>query len=128
MLQLGDILSELREDRGLTQRELSKILHTSNSSISAYEIGQRIPSIDILIKLAEFFDVTTDYLLGISPSPLSPSVLSDELIRGTTIASVIEMLKAFTPEQSAAIMLIIEQMKFYTDVAGRTRQRKGKPE
>lgn len=59
-------IRDLREDRDLTQKELSKILNCSQQVYSNYELGQRDIPTDILIKLAFFYDVSTDYILGIS--------------------------------------------------------------
>ena len=61
---LGARIRNLRENNGLTQLELSKQLNVSNTTLSQYESGQRIPSDDIKIKIAEFFKVSVDYLLG----------------------------------------------------------------
>lgn len=59
-----DRLKELREDRGLTQDEMADILKVSRSQMSNYETGKYEPSIDTLIFLADFFNVSLDYLLG----------------------------------------------------------------
>lgn len=60
----GKRLKKLRLERKLTQEELGKIIHVSKVSISGYENGNRTPDTDTLQKLADFFGVTTDYLLG----------------------------------------------------------------
>ena len=57
-------LKELRDEHGLTQAELGKLLNISPSAIGMYEQGRREPSIEALIKIADYFRVTTDYLLG----------------------------------------------------------------
>ena len=57
-------LKELREARDLTQSELGKQLNISPSAIGMYEQGRRYPSLDILNRMADFFHVSTDYLLG----------------------------------------------------------------
>ena len=59
-------IRDLREDHDLTQTELSKILNCSQQVYSNYELGQRDIPTDILIKLAQFYQVTTDYILGLS--------------------------------------------------------------
>ena len=119
-MRLGEILTELREDRGLTQRELSKQLHISSSSISAYETGSRLPSIEIVFEFAKFFDVTVDYLLGLTDNPVSPSVLRQEYVDGDSVGSIIEKLMSLDTEQKLAIRLVIENMRFYTDVRRKT--------
>lgn len=60
----GERLRELREIRGLTQVQLAEILHTSKQSIWNYEAKHREPSIQTLLEIANYFNVTVDYLVG----------------------------------------------------------------
>lgn len=62
----GEILKTLRKKRGLTQQELGAKVGLSKAVVSKYENGMGYPSFDILIRIASFFGVTTDYLLGVS--------------------------------------------------------------
>ena len=62
-------IRDLRADNNYTQKELSKILNCSQQVYSNYELGQRDIPTDILIKLAKFYNVSTDYILGISDNP-----------------------------------------------------------
>lgn len=62
-------LRELRIQKGLTQAELSKALQVSASSIGMYEQGRREPDNETLGRIANFFNVTTDYLLGRTDEP-----------------------------------------------------------
>lgn len=55
---------ELRQKKGLTQNELADLVQISRSALSLYEIGKRQPDFDTLQRMADFFNVTTDYLLG----------------------------------------------------------------
>jgi len=59
-------LKELREKRRLSQDGLALKLSVSQSTISAYEIGERTPDLETLIAIAKFFDVSLDYLVGLS--------------------------------------------------------------
>ena len=61
---LGYRLYELRKDKNLSQAELGKILGVTKVSVSGYEKGTRVPSMDILIKMLDIFMVPADYLLG----------------------------------------------------------------
>ena len=63
---LNENIKKLRMLRCLSQVELAKNLHVSKQCISNWENDNILPSIEMLIKIAEFFDVTTDYLLGLS--------------------------------------------------------------
>ncbi len=62
--QFKERLKELRTEKRLLQGELARLLNVSKSAISGWEVGRNQPSYDILISLAEFFDVTVDYLVG----------------------------------------------------------------
>lgn len=60
---------DLREDRDLSQRELSKILNCSQQVYSNYELGQRDIPTAILIKLSKYYDVSVDFILGLTDNP-----------------------------------------------------------
>lgn len=64
--KLGKRLKELRVEKNLSQKALAEIIETNNSSVCDWECGRTEPSLDTVIKLCEFFDVTADYLLGLS--------------------------------------------------------------
>jgi transcriptional regulator with XRE-family HTH domain len=61
---IGARLKQLRAEKEISQEELGKILNISTSMVGMYETDVRNPSFDVLIKIANFFDCTTDYLLG----------------------------------------------------------------
>ena len=60
-------LKELRSERGLSQKELADVLACSVTVYSRYETGAREPSLDTLIRLADFYGVTLDELVGRTP-------------------------------------------------------------
>ena len=62
-------IRDLREDRDLKQRELAEFLCCSQQVYSNYELGQRDIPTDVLIRLADFYDVSIDYLLGQTKNP-----------------------------------------------------------
>ena len=62
-------IRDLREDNDLTQKQVAQSLNCSQQVYSNYELGQRDIPTDILIKLSEFYDVSTDYILGLSDDP-----------------------------------------------------------
>ena len=57
-------IRDLREDRDLLQKDLAKYLKCSQVSYSHYELGKRDLPTDVLIKLADFYQTNTDYILG----------------------------------------------------------------
>ena len=66
---LKDRASALRKAGGLSQKELGDVLGLSQNAISTIESGSRGTTIEKLVLLAEFFHVSTDYLLGITDDP-----------------------------------------------------------
>ena len=58
-----------RKQKGMSLKQLADVFGMSHSTLSKYESGTRRPDPDMLIKLAEYFNVSTDYLLGLSDLP-----------------------------------------------------------
>lgn len=92
MVDFGQRIKALRLQKKLTQAELAQQLGVTKSVISAYEAGLRMPSYDILIRLARIFKVSTDYLLGVE-------------------ARVNLDLSGLTDEEAAALIKLIQAMK-----------------
>lgn len=68
-LLIGDRLRELREDMNLTQKEVAQKIHCTLTMISNYELNRREPDLSTLKNLCSFYNVTSDYLLGLSSEP-----------------------------------------------------------
>lgn len=65
MVDFGEKLKALRQEAGLTQKQLADKLGVTKSTVSYYEAAFRFPSTDVIVNLAEVFHITTDYLLGL---------------------------------------------------------------
>ena len=63
---MNEKLKILREQKGVSQKDVAKAIGLTTSAYSNYEQGTREPSIQIIIKLCKFFNVTSDYLLGLA--------------------------------------------------------------
>ena len=94
MVNLSIRLRELRKQAELTQKQLGERVGVSKAVISYYETSERTPSPEMLIRLAQTFHVTTDYLLGIEKTWHSIDVtgLSEEDVR--TVQRVVEALRS----------------------------------
>ena len=64
--EISNRIARLRNDRGLSQRELAEAVHVCTATINKCESAERMPSLETLITLAEFFHVSTDYVLGVT--------------------------------------------------------------
>ena len=62
-------LRNLRKEKGISQLKLALDLNTNQNTISRYETGEREPGINELIKLADYFDVAIDYIVGRTDNP-----------------------------------------------------------
>lgn len=102
----------LRMARGLSLKQLGHILGVAESTVSLYETGKRQPDHTILLKLADFFQVSTDYLLERTDdiAPLTTStketissgagLLKDQFITLLLESGLIEKEEDITPEQA----------------------------
>lgn len=112
MLPFGELIAELRLDKRMTQRELSDVLHVSVGTISNYENQVHLPDVEKLIELANFFNVSTDYLLGRAQTSLSPDAFNEEIAPGLKAGKFLESMKRLSPARRSALCLILHDMEF----------------
>ena len=77
-MELGEIIKELRTKRGLTQGSLGELVNLAESTISLYESNKRSPDYETLKKIADFFDVSLDYLLGRTNEKLPANQIKED--------------------------------------------------
>ena len=95
----GSKLKMLRKQAGMTQQQVADRIGVTKSVISFYELKERCPSPDVLVKYAKIFHVTTDYLLGIEREyVVDVSGLGPEEI--AAVKTVIETFKKIKSNQS----------------------------
>lgn len=103
------ILKDLRERKGLTQKELAEKLYVTYSTISHYEQGTSTPTTDMIIKLSEFYDVSTDYLLNNCVDRVNYSKqLNKKLDRDMTIGRAVAIILNASAEQRKIISGILK--------------------
>ena len=69
LYRLGQRLKELRKLNNVTQKQLAEFIGASERGVQNYEQGSRKPAYDMLIAIADYFDVSVDYLLGRTDNP-----------------------------------------------------------
>jgi len=89
---VGTELKRLRLQMGLTQEQLGEALNLSKQALSGYENGRRSPSIDTLIKVADFFNVSLDELLGRNSSHCANFRLCERISERRDILALVECL------------------------------------
>ena len=112
MTKFGEMLAELRNDKGLSQKELAAVFHMSSSTISSYETGAHLPNAEQVLQFANFFNVTADYLLGRSSCDMSPSVLTEQFVDDILVQDVITLLNALPIGHRRAMFLLLEEIGF----------------
>jgi len=80
-MTFGERLKKLREELDMDQGEFGEIFRKSKSTISSYENNKRTPDLKLVEKFADYFNVTVDYILGISDIRFSP----DEKIKNALL-------------------------------------------
>ncbi len=110
-------LKTLRETVELTQKELAKILDVAVGTVGMWEIGKREPSFNTVNQIANFFHVSTDYLLGHEekqekPTPVSGDGLSEEQLE------VIRRYEAAPPALRAAALAVLRSAEEQDKVQG----------
>lgn len=85
----GEILAELRLEKGIGQKELADYLRLSVGTISNYENNIHSPDLETLCKIADYFGVTTDYILGRTAYRCDPEILDRRISRDYTVTDII---------------------------------------
>ena len=96
-------LENLIEERNIKQKQLALDLNIANSTINGYITGYRQPGFDMLVRLARYFDVSTDYLLGVSSEkePAPPKLTPEE-------SRLLDIYRSLTPGQKKLFTLQAE--------------------
>ena len=116
MRKFGEILAELRQDRKLTQKDLAQEMFVSVGTISNYENVVHYPDVEKLISLADFFGITTDYLLGRCRVDISPDIFDEVIIGEKHLGYLIEDIRSITPNRKQALAILLDDMKLGTIV------------
>lgn len=88
-MEFGEFLAKLRKERGYYQKEVAAYLNVTIATISNYEKGVHAPDLDTLVKLADFYDVSTDYLLQRTRYKSSIRALNKRLSADYTVSDLV---------------------------------------
>lgn len=92
MNKLPQILKELRAQKGIDQKSMARTLHRSAGTISNYENGIHEPDLDTIVQIADYFDVTADYLLGRTDCCLSSEKQPRMICTGYSVGRFLNLL------------------------------------
>lgn len=105
----GEILTELRKEKNIGQKELAVYLNVSVGTISNYENDVHSPDLINLCRLADYFGVTTDYLLGRTAYRFDPQILNKRVSREYTVTDIINTVLTF---DSGTVDNLMEYARF----------------
>ena len=108
IMGFNEIFKELRKSKKLKQWEMAAILNTDRSTITKWETGKSKPAYDMMVTIADYFNVSTDYLLGISDEREDLPTNKKEPINDDGLSDNKKALIAFAetvPEDKAAMIL-----------------------
>lgn len=111
MRSFGEILASLREERGIYQKELAAILKVSVGTISNYENNIHFPDQEALLQLADYFGVTTDYLLGRTPYRYPLDTLQEECAPGILVSDLVEIMRRFHEKNILSLLDYMELLE-----------------
>lgn len=108
-MKIGDTLKKLRENSGISQKKLGELLGISERTIKSYETSQNTPPVQNLVKIANFFGVSTDYLLGLT-SKHTNDILMVPNDEEDLIFSMFEMYQNLTPDKRICLNEIVKEI------------------
>ena len=113
MKMIGQTIRELRKEMDCTQNQLADTLGVTQDSISLWENDKRVPDTQYIVAMAKFFDVTTDYLLGLTDE--YKSVRFSEEPSGIGLApderALLKKYRALSEKEKALLAQYIQLLK-----------------
>ncbi len=114
-MAMGEMIAELRQDKGLSQKELGLIINRSGSAISNYENNTYFPDVETLTRIADYFDVTTDYIISRTNYKYSIKSLNTVLYDDFTLGDLLNTFVQLDTESRY-------HLKFYIDLLKKSSQ------
>ncbi len=108
-MDIGQKITKLRVEKGIYQKELAAYLNVSIGTVSNYEQGIHYPDLNTLCRIADFFNVTTDYLLGRTEHRCAPDTLCRRLTKNYTVADLVNTTLELSPQE---VTSMIDYVKF----------------
>lgn len=103
-MKFGELLAQLRKEKGILQKELATYLNVTVATISNYEKGVHSPDYETLVKLADFFDVSTDYLLQRTEYRASINTLNKCLLLDFTVSDLLNAIMELDQHNMKALL------------------------
>ena len=103
-MEFGKLLANLRKEKGVLQKEVATYLNMTVATISNYEKGVHLPDLNTLIMLADYFDVSTDYLLQRTDYKKSINTLNYQLSADYTVSDLVNTVVNLDDHNTQALL------------------------
>lgn len=103
-MEFGKLLAQLRKEKGVLQKEVATYLNVTVATISNYEKGVHMPDLNTLTLLADFFDVSTDYLLQRTDYKASINTLNHQLSADYTISDLMNTMAELDAHNTQSLL------------------------
>lgn len=110
-MSFGSNMAKLRNERGIYQKELATSLKISIATVSNYEKDRHFPDAAMLCKIADFFDVSVDYLLGRTDFRYNVETLHRPFTDKYTISDLVNTSLEFSPEHKRSLTEYVQMIK-----------------
>lgn len=114
----SETLRKLRKNKKLNQAQLAKELYISPSAVSQYETGRTTPSRETLNRIAAYFNVTPEYLMGTSKIYEIEEMLNQEYYPGTTVSEVLRKIVRINGKDREALLTIVDSLMMHSNHTG----------
>lgn len=110
-MELGKLLAALRKEKGVLQKEVATYLNVTVATVSNYEKGVHAPDLNTLSMLADFFDVSTDYLLQRTNYKACINTLNQQLTIDYTLSDLMNSLVELDQRNMQALLDYYELLR-----------------
>ena len=115
-MEFGEFLAELRKEKGYLQKEVAAYLNVTVATISNYEKGVHTPDLNTLSKLADFYDVSTDYLLQRTKYKASIDSLNRPLSADYTVSDLMNTTLELDRHNTQSFLVYYERLTLRNSV------------
>ena len=114
----SETLRKLRKNKKLNRAQLAKELYISPSAVSQYETGRTTPSRETLNRIAAYFNVSPEYLMGTSKIYEIEEMLNQEYYPGTTVSEALKKIMRVRGKDREALLTIVDALAAYSNRSG----------
>lgn len=112
----SDTLKQLRMRKKLSQKRFAQEIYISPSTVSQYETGHTMPSRENLERIAKYFDVSTDYLLGTSPIADLEEKLNQDYCSGVTVSTFVDKCMSVKGKHRETLLDVVEALELRSEI------------